>query len=49
MALHLVIGVFASKDWYFKDYGRKIEKAVELRREMTGISIISEATLRRSL
>jgi NAD-dependent DNA ligase len=39
---YLVIGVFASRDWYNTNYGRKIERAVELRDSGTGISIISE-------
>lgn len=39
---YLVIGVFASRDWYNTNYGRKIERAVELRDSGSGISIISE-------
>lgn len=39
---YLVIGVFASRDWYHTNYGRKIERAVELRSEGHPISILSE-------
>jgi len=40
---YLVIGLLGSEDWIHSSYGRKIEKAVELRDERkTGISIISE-------
>ena len=39
---YLVIGLFASRDWANTNYGRKIERAVELRDLGSGISIISE-------
>jgi len=39
---YLVIGVFASRDWANTNYGRKIERAVELRESHSGIAIISE-------
>ncbi len=39
---YLVIGVFASHDWYNTNYGRKIERAVELRNSGSGVAIISE-------
>jgi NAD-dependent DNA ligase len=39
---YLVVGVFASRDWAHSNYGRKIERAVELREKGSGISIISE-------
>ncbi len=39
---YLVIGIFASRDWANTNYGRKIERAVELRASGSGISIISE-------
>lgn len=39
---YLVIGIFASRDWINTNYGRKIERAVELRDMGSGISIISE-------
>jgi hypothetical protein len=39
---YLVIGFFASRDWYATNYGRKIERAVELRNGGNGIAIISE-------
>ena len=38
----LVIGSFASRDWYNTNYGRKIERAVELRNSGSDICIISE-------
>ena len=41
-AHYLVIGTFASRDWFHTSYGRKIERAVELRGANTGIAIISE-------
>lgn len=39
---YLVIGAFASRDWVHTSYGRKIERAVELRTKGTGIKIIHE-------
>jgi NAD-dependent DNA ligase len=39
---YLVVGVFASRDWIHTNYGRKIERAVELRDSGSGIAIISE-------
>jgi len=39
---YLVIGVFASRDWAHTNYGRKIERAVELRESGSGIAIVSE-------
>lgn len=39
---YLIIGVFASRDWFNTNYGRKIERGVELRENGTGLSIISE-------
>lgn len=39
---YLVIGTFASRDWIETSYGRKIERAVELRSEKSGIAIIGE-------
>ena len=39
---YLVIGVFASRDWFNTNYGRKIERGVELRDSGTGLAIISE-------
>jgi hypothetical protein len=44
---YLVIGVFASRDWYNTNYGRKIERAVELRESKSGIAIISEEHWRK--
>lgn len=39
---YLVIGVFASRDWYNTNYGRKIERAVELRASGSGLAIVGE-------
>jgi len=39
---YLVLGIFASRDWIHTNYGRKIERAVELRNSGSGIAIISE-------
>lgn len=39
---YLVIGTFASRDWANTNFGRKIERAVELRESGSGICIISE-------
>jgi len=39
---YLVLGIFASRDWCNTNYGRKIERAVELRQSGSGIAIIPE-------
>jgi NAD-dependent DNA ligase len=39
---YLVIGLFASRDWVHTNHGRKIERAVELRKSGSGIAILSE-------
>jgi hypothetical protein len=39
---YLVIGLFASRDWAHTNYGRKIERAVELRESGSRLAIISE-------
>jgi len=39
---YLVIGVFASRDWIESTHGRKIERAVELRKSRSGIAIVPE-------
>lgn len=39
---YLVIGIFASPQWATTSYGRKIQRAVELREDGSGIAIISE-------
>jgi hypothetical protein len=44
---YLVIGVFASRDWANTNYGRKIERAVELRDSGSGIAIVSEEHWKR--
>ena len=44
---YLVVGVFASRDWANTNYGRKIERAVELRDSRSGIAIISEEHWKR--
>lgn len=46
---YLVIGLFASRDWANTNYGRKIERAVELRDMNTGVRIISEEHWKRYL
>lgn len=43
----MVIGTFASRDWIHATYGRKIERAVELRSSGTGIVIVSEEHWRK--
>ncbi len=44
---YLVIGLFASRDWANTNYGRKIERAVELRDSGSSISIVSEEHWKR--
>lgn len=39
---YLVVGYFGSKDWIHTPYGRKIERAAELRDDGNDIAIISE-------
>lgn len=39
---YLVIGTMVSDQWIHESFGRKIERAVELREEGKGVSIISE-------
>lgn len=39
---YLVIGIFASRDWAHTNFGRKIERAVELRNFGSSIAIVSE-------
>ncbi len=46
---YLVIGLFASRDWIHANYGRKIERAVELRSRGSGIEILSEEHWQRFL
>lgn len=45
---YLVIGTLASRDWLYTSHGRKIEKALLLKREGCGIQIITERTLLRA-
>ena len=45
----LVIGEYATDSWAHSSYGRKIEKAVSLRTDGTGISIIHEPDWRAAL
>jgi hypothetical protein len=40
-----IIGLYASRDWINTNYGRKIERAVELKDSGLGIQIISEKTI----
>lgn len=42
---YLVIGTLASRDWLYTSHGRKIEKALLLKREGAGVTIITERTL----
>ncbi len=42
---YLVIGTLASRDWLYTAHGRKIEKALLLKREGCDIKIITERTL----
>ncbi len=44
---YLIVGIFASRDWITTNYGRKIERAVELRKSGSGIAIISEEHWKR--
>jgi hypothetical protein len=46
---YLVIGIFASRDWIHTNYGRKIERAVELRDSGSGLAIVSEEHWKRFL
>lgn len=46
---YLVIGVFASRDWQFTNYGRKIEHAVSLKDSGNKIRILPESHLKRFL
>jgi NAD-dependent DNA ligase len=46
---YLVIGTLASRDWLYTSHGRKIEKALLLKREGCGIQIITERTLLKFL
>ena len=46
---YLVIGTYATRDWATANYGRKIERAVELRKNGSGIAIISEEHWRKYL
>ncbi|MBT70588.1 MAG: hypothetical protein CMQ15_00875 [Gammaproteobacteria bacterium] len=42
---YLVIGTMASQDWLYTTHGRKIEKALLLKRDGHEITIITERTL----
>jgi len=42
---YLVIGTLASRDWLYTSHGRKIEKALLLKREGNDITIMTERTL----
>lgn len=46
---YLVIGTLASRDWLYTSHGRKIEKALLLKRENIDIHVITERTLLRHL
>ena len=45
----LIIGTLASRDWLYTSHGRKIEKALLLKRDGSEISVITERTLLRFL
>ena len=42
---YLVIGTLASRDWLYTSHGRKIEKALLLKREGVNVTVITERTL----
>ncbi len=42
---YLVIGTLASRDWLYTSHGRKIEKALLLKRKGVNITVITERTL----
>lgn len=42
---YLVIGTLASKDWLYTSHGRKIEKALLLKRKGVNVVVITERTL----
>jgi len=46
---YLVIGTLASRDWLYTPHGRKIEKALLLKREGVDVTVITERTLLRNL
>lgn len=46
---YLVIGTLASRDWLYTSHGRKIEKALLLKRENVDVKVITERTLLRYL
>ncbi|MCG8413509.1 MAG: hypothetical protein MI746_04735 [Pseudomonadales bacterium] len=46
---YLVIGTLASRDWLYTSHGRKIEKALLLKRKDAPISVITERTLLKFL
>lgn len=46
---YLVIGTLASRDWLYTSHGRKIEKALLLRRQGSRVTIITERTLLKFL
>jgi hypothetical protein len=45
----LVVGNLGSEDWIHSSFGRKIERAVELRRECPTLAIINEDHWARAL
>ncbi|ORE97767.1 BRCT domain-containing protein [Aurantimonas sp. 22II-16-19i] len=46
---YLVVGVAASRDWVQSSEGRKIQRALELRREGRGPEILQEVVLRKAM
>jgi len=46
---YLVVGIFASEKWATASFGRKIQRAIELRESGSGIAIVSEEHWRKFL
>lgn len=46
---YLIVGELGSRDWAHSNAGRKIEKAMDLRRSGTALAIIGEAHFRQAL
>lgn len=45
---YLVIGTLASRDWLYTPHGRKIEKALLLKRQGVNVTVITERTMLRN-
>ena len=46
---YLVIGTLASPDWLYTSHGRKIEKALLLKRKGSAIKVLTERSMLRFL